>query len=316
MFNMVVRNVNHAYWNIWWQFKVNGVRRESRNGPVVRLPGPFMTAYQNPRERVLFDAERDANPVFHLMECIWMMAGSMDVKWLSQFNARMVEYSDGGLIMGAYGARWAEENQLQRIVDELREKPHSRQCVLQMWDVKRDLGSPFKDRPCNTHVYFEIDDGKLNMTVCCRSNDALWGAYGANAVHFSFLQEVMASSIGVPVGTYYQFSNNLHAYLNVPIVEKLVDSPPYAGVDPYSAGTVTLIPILEPGDTLQELIEDCQDMLSDIDPYRTRFVTKVAHPLMEAYLLRKAGQPYDIDLIPDCDWKKAFIEWIERREAK
>ena len=33
---------------------------------------------------------------------------------------------------------------------------------------------------------------KLCMTVCNRSNDMLWGAYGANVVHMSMLQEFVA----------------------------------------------------------------------------------------------------------------------------
>jgi hypothetical protein len=52
----------------------------------------------------------------------------------------------------------------------------------------------------------------LDLTVCCRSNDAIWGAHGANAVHFSVLQEYLAARIGVGVGTMYQWSNNYHAY--------------------------------------------------------------------------------------------------------
>jgi hypothetical protein len=227
----------------------------------------------------------------------------------------MNEYADNGVIMGAYGARWAEGDQIQRICDELKDKPESRQCVLQMWDHRRDLGSPFKDRPCNTHVYFEIYNEALNMTVCCRSNDALWGAYGANAVHFSFLQEVMAAEIGVPVGRYYQFSNNLHVYTNVPLVAELLESPPYSEPDYYSRGIVKFIPILAPGETLRELVDDCKDVVAGMVPYRNLFICQVAYPLMDAYLRRKRGEEWDISLVPDCDWKMAFDEWVGRRKA-
>ena len=53
------------------------------------------------------------------------------------------------------------------------------------------------------------------MTVTNRSNDMIWGAYGANAVHMSVLLEYMAGMLGYGVGAYYQFSNNLHAYTSV-----------------------------------------------------------------------------------------------------
>jgi hypothetical protein len=52
----------------------------------------------------------------------------------------------------------------------------------------------------------------LDMTVCNRSNDMIWGMLGANVVHFSFLQEYIAQQVGVSMGRYYQFTNNLHVY--------------------------------------------------------------------------------------------------------
>ena len=69
-------------------------------------------------------------------------------------------------------------------------------------------------KPCNTQIYFWSRNGKLNMTVANRSNDMIWGAYGANAVHMSFLQEYVASMCGVKCGIYTQFTHNLHAYLD------------------------------------------------------------------------------------------------------
>ena len=37
-----------------------------------------------------------------------------------------------------------------------------------------------KDVPCNTHAYFAINaEGSLDLTVCNRSNDLVWGCLGA-----------------------------------------------------------------------------------------------------------------------------------------
>src|SRR5690606_27170488 len=47
--------------------------------------------------------------------------------------------------------------------------------------------------------------------------------FGANAVHFSILQEYMAAHIGVPMGVYRQVSNNLHLYTAVVPVDQLGD---------------------------------------------------------------------------------------------
>ena len=213
------RNVNDAWTQAVQMMLEEGRCEDSRAGPVLVMPCPVMTVYAKPCERVLFDRVRDANPFFHLFEAMWMLAGRNDAEFLNlfvkDFGARFAQ--SNGTIHGAYGFRWREHfgfDQLDFIVKQLKENPGNRQAVLQMWDTGYAMDlvvKDWKDRPCNTHVYFRIRDLHLDMTICCRSNDILWGAYGANAVHFSFLQEYMAGRIGCAVGLMYQFSNNWHA---------------------------------------------------------------------------------------------------------
>jgi hypothetical protein len=53
-----------------------------------------VTQYIRPTERVLFSPRRDANPVFHLMEALWMLAGESEVAWLSQFSSNIASYAE------------------------------------------------------------------------------------------------------------------------------------------------------------------------------------------------------------------------------
>ena len=73
-----------------------GVEEPSRNGPVLACPEPCIITYHKPAERVVFSPIRDANPFFHLMESLWMLAGRNDLAWPVQFNKRFKEYSDDG----------------------------------------------------------------------------------------------------------------------------------------------------------------------------------------------------------------------------
>lgn len=194
-----------------------GVERESRNGPVLVAPCPVTTVYHKPLERVLFYPERDANPFFHLYESLWMLAGREDVAGVARYVPRMADFSDdGSTFHGAYGYRWRHHfccDQLTIIAEALKNNPDDRRCMLQMWCASSDLGAAGKDFPCNTMASFQRGvAGELNMTVFCRSNDIILGAYGANAVHFSMLLEYMALMIGCPVGSYTQVSVNWHAY--------------------------------------------------------------------------------------------------------
>lgn len=155
-----VRNVHHALPLALHELKQEGIDRESRNGPVRVFKTPVTTVYQNPTERVLFWAERDANPFFHFFESLWMLAGQNDVPFLAYFVKRMVTYSDyGKTFHGAYGHRWRQHfkdkdgnkiDQLAIVIKALKENPDDRRCVVQMWDSSVDLGKQGKDFPCNT----------------------------------------------------------------------------------------------------------------------------------------------------------------------
>jgi hypothetical protein len=316
------RNVNRAFMDGWHWMRVDGVQEASRNGPVLVANGMVITEYSQPTERVLFNPDRDANPVFHLMEAIWMLAGCREVEWLRQFNANIATYAEPeGYIHGAYGYRWRHGfgvDQLPVLIEILRKTPDSRQSVLQMWNASKDLTYyPYKDRPCNTHAYFDLRGGVLNMTVCCRSNDMLWGAYGANAVHFSILQEVIAHAVRAPVGVYRQVSNNFHVYTNNDIVKNFLANPPMYDWDAYSDGTTAALALLQEDETWIDLLAECEKMVRHgRKPVYNSFLRDVAHPLMEAYLLRQQKKEWSVAAVPDCDWKLAFTEWVERRDLK
>jgi hypothetical protein len=54
-------------------------RRKAVATKVLVSQTPVVTCYSAPTQRVLFSPMRDANPFFHLMEALWMLAGRDDV---------------------------------------------------------------------------------------------------------------------------------------------------------------------------------------------------------------------------------------------
>lgn len=339
-----VLNVNQALAEGLRLIAYHGRERPSRNGPVLAMPEPVATTYQDPTARVLFCDDRDANPFFHLMESIWMLAGENDVEWPAAFNKRMREYSDDGVIHGAYGYRWRTHfgvDQLTKIIDMLRAEPTTRRAALGMWDPTVDLGASKKDLPCNTMVYFDAQDGKtLDMTVTCRSNDMWWGAYGANAVHFSILHEVVATGAGLALGRYTQFSNNLHLYTDIVTpglvgtarTQRLEDlSVRAAAQDRYTTELVGILrrrakaeigPVRQPvmTTTLTYFTSDCHLLMSPnaLDhTYYNEFFNNVAKPMLAAWRAYKAKQ-YDeasrlVSTITAEDWRVACAQWLLRR---
>ena len=205
------------------------VRSDSRNGPVLRFPGLVVTEWAEPTNRISWSPVRDANPFLHLIEAFWMLAGRNDVALVAKLAPQMLSYSDDGhTLYGAYGYRWRRHfghDQIRKIIEELRTNPTSRRCVLQMWDGREELDRAIeggRDVCCNHSISFDPIDGRLNMTVSNRSNDLVWGAYGANVVHMSVLHEYVAAQTGMGLGSYFQSSSNLHLYLENPVAARLV----------------------------------------------------------------------------------------------
>lgn len=332
------RNVNDALLIGLQSLQEEGVERDSRNGPVRVFPGPVTTHYKHPEERVVFYPERDANPYFHFMESLWMVSGRNDVEWISQFSSNIANFSDDGVTFhGAYGYRWRNHfdgsyiqdgsvysgaiDQLATIAETLKKNKDDRRVVLQMWDTTADLGMVGKDFPCNLICTFRVSPyGKLDMTVFNRSNDMIWGAYGANAVHFSVLQEVMAAWIGVPLGAYWQVSTNFHSYQDtLKKHEGLLKLSP--GFDYYEIGKVQPLPIVN--GSIEQWFQDLE-MFMTVGPtigLKDKFFKKTAVPMLQSWAAWKdkedpayhANALNFASQIASPDWRVACTEWLERR---
>lgn len=320
---------------------------QTRNGPARRSPLPVTTLYTHPMQKVLFDPQRDANPFFHLFESLWMLAGRNDLATLTYFLPRFAEYSDDGeTLHGAYGYRWREYNglhihdQLRTAASMLRKDPESRRVMIQMWNADIDLGARSKDIPCNTIAKLDVRDGKMMLYVFNRSNDIIWGCYGANAVHFGFLLEYMAAMTGTEPGHYYQISTDYHAYESVwekywPILDK-PNRGAYRGgrwINPYLVTPMHVVPLVEHPEMFGQELDEVVDGLADgsfagkdLKDFRNPFFAKVAQPLYQAFRIYKGGDPKTAmyflqqaanqygDTVPD--WIVGGFQWLKRRKQK
>jgi len=318
---IVTRNVNSLFSDMLWRFKTSGVEAESRNGKVIRIDEPVLTTIKKPKERVLFFGERDSNPIFHTMESIWLLAGRRDVAFLNQFNSSIGNYSDDGEVFNAaYGFRTRNHfgfDQLKSVISILSKDKESRQCVIQLWDPE-DLNKQTLDKCCNMQLVFSIKKEKLDLLIMNRSNDAIWGYAGANPVHFSILQELIAAAVEKPMGVYRQFSNNYHLYTELPLAQNLMANL-HTGNQLYQGTPMPLVND-DRGETWLDFVDDCETLF-DGENFEKEFATqfvKLADQLSRAYVLRKRGKSYSwlMNKLPeDNDWVLAFQQWCDRRAA-
>lgn len=315
---LTFHDVNDAYSEIQSIKERFSEWESTRNGPALAFQAPVIIQHCSPYRRVLFDPLRDANPFFHYMEAIWMLAGEEHTKFLEQFVPSITDFSDDRLILnGAYGYRWRshfEGDQIEAIIEMLTKDRYTRRAVIGMWDPSFDLAAQSKDLPCNTHIYFRTVMNALDMTVCNRSNDLVWGALGANVVHMGILQEYIAAAVGMHTGNYYQFTNNLHVYEGWTEPDKFERHPSrwyreHPGMQKWKFTPETF--------SIAEAQDFCTFGLEVENPYRCRILRDNAEPMLRAHQTYKTG---DVDLalhyadkIYDDDWRVACMAWIERR---
>jgi hypothetical protein len=295
----------------------NGERANSRAGAVLTFPETVSVVFTDPESMISRWYARDANPFFHYFESWWMLAGRSDATWLDKFvhdfSARFAEAN--GHCWGAYGKRWRSHfgcDQLQLTISKLKRNPDDRRVVIQMWSACVDLNSePRKDHPCNLMIAPRIVDGRLNFTIFNRSNDIVWGTFGANAVHFPMMQQWMAKQLKLKVGTMTIVSSNMHGYENtvgnilVRARGDLDGSLPAPGI----SHTFRVDPIS------LEQIEDTVASYDDIGPDTERHVLysirEFQHMAMMWKTWKQEKELYASSM--NTHWLHAGRDWIERR---
>ncbi len=123
-------------------------------------------------------------------------------KWEYTYHERLFEYDPP----------WASGEKIDQIatcVRLLRDCWYTRRAQAVTWKAWEDLG--ISDPACLQRMWFRIHNGRLNLNVHMRSNDAYKAAF-MNMYAFVELQAQMAREIGVPVGEYIHIADSFHIY--------------------------------------------------------------------------------------------------------
>lgn len=101
---------------------------------------------------------------------------------------------------------------IQKIIDELKLHPHSRQLYLPVWDRVVDENRRGDRRvPCSLGYHFMNRDGKLNLTYMMRSCD--FHTHYANDVALATIMlHYVARQADLQVGTFTHYTASLHVY--------------------------------------------------------------------------------------------------------
>jgi thymidylate synthase len=113
-----------------------------------------------------------------------------------------------------YGAQWRNFNgvdQIQYILDELKNNPNSRRMILSAWNPSeiKDMALP----PCHTLIQFYVAEGRLSLQLYQRSADIFLGV-PFNIASYALLLMMMAQVTNLELGEFVHTLGDAHIYVN------------------------------------------------------------------------------------------------------
>ncbi len=121
------------------------------------------------------------------------------------------KHSDLGPI---YGKQWRDfggTDQIEKVIQSLRDNPNSRRHVVAAWNppVVSQMALP----PCHLLFQFYVAEGRLSCQLYIRSNDLFLGA-PFNIAQYALLTHMVAQQVDLEVGDLVYTIGDAHAYVN------------------------------------------------------------------------------------------------------
>lgn len=202
---------------------------------------PYSFVLTKPRARRITIPERRWNEALAVGELCWHLAGSNDLDAIAYYAEAWRKFSDDGhTIRGScYGRKIfggaPGKSQWDRVRRELSHDRDSRRALLTIGNTHEDLRGPSRDVPCLTALQFLVRDGALHAVAFMRSNDLIWGL-SYDLYLLTVLQELMATELGVALGSYTHVAASMHFYeRHLDMVRGIASSPQLASGPPMSA---------------------------------------------------------------------------------
>ena len=166
-----------------------------------------------PEERVIATPQRKFNKEYADYEWEWYLKGDRNANEISE-RAKMWKLmmvpDTGGEVNSNYGYFWNYNDQLDRVIADLKKNKETRRAVIVHYNLN-ELDRYQFDTPCNDVLNFYVRDGFLDLTVFARSIDLVYG-FCNDQYTFSKLMELVTKETGYKVGKMHWFITNLHIY--------------------------------------------------------------------------------------------------------
>jgi thymidylate synthase len=147
-------------------------------------------------------------------EMLWIFKDqSNDVKKLQEQGVHIWDewVNSEGTIGEAYGWIVKQYNQIDKLINGLKNNPQDRRLMINLWQIPHlDKGTL---APCCFNSMWDVTDGQLNCMLIQRSGDIPLGV-PFNTTQYAVLTHLLAQVVGLQVGQLTHVINNAHIYEN------------------------------------------------------------------------------------------------------
>ncbi|MGL9733459.1 MAG: thymidylate synthase [Symbiopectobacterium sp.] len=154
-------------------------------------------------------------------ELLWFLNGDTNVGYLHDNKVSIWDewVNENGDLGPVYGKQWRawgaadgrQIDQLQTVLQQLKQDPNSRRIIVSAWNVG-ELDQ-MALAPCHAFFQFYVADGKLSCQLYQRSCDVFLGL-PFNIASYSLLVHMMAQQCGLEVGDFVWAGGDIHLYNN------------------------------------------------------------------------------------------------------
>ncbi len=154
-------------------------------------------------------------------ELLWFLKGDQNIQYLKENGVSIWdEWADEqGNLGPVYGVQWRswetpdgrKIDQIQKLIDGLRNNPDSRRHIVSAWNVSDvdEMALP----PCHTLFQFYVAEGKLSCQLYQRSADVFLGV-PFNIASYALFTMMVAQVCHLELGDFVHTFGDAHLYSN------------------------------------------------------------------------------------------------------
>lgn len=206
-------NAESAFLHGLSDIRSNGERVRARGSETIEVMNRSFLI-EDPTDITILNPGRKFRDSYAIAEWLWYLSFERSIRNIGKMASTWNRIADDReQVESNYGAYF--RSQWAWVLRELYDDPSTRRATFAINQPHHKGANPL-DYPCTQYLQFFVRGGKLHMSVCMRSNDAVYG-FCNDAFAFALFQQLMLNELNLrgmnlELGSYHHHAGSFHIY--------------------------------------------------------------------------------------------------------